>query len=610
MANQGTLSSNELPTVITDDPDTPANEDSTKTPIVAAPVLTASKRDSLFTDADGNGTPSPGDTIEYAVTIQNTGNQAATGVIFNDTPDANSALVVGSVTTSAGTVAAGNTAGHTTVSVNIGTIPGGDTVTLTFRVRINNPLPAGVTQIANQGSLTSNQLPTVQTNDPETDTADDATLTPITARPLLSATKRDTLAVDADGNGSASPGDTLEYRVVIRNSGNQAATSVLFNDTPDSNTAVVVGSVQTSAGTVTTGNTAGNTSVSVNVGTIPGGSQAVVTFRVTVRNPLPAGVTEIANQGTVNSKELPTVPTDDPETGAAGDLTRTPVVAEALLDATKRDTLVVDADGNGIANPGDTLEYRVVIHNGGNQAATGVVFNDTPDSNTALVVGSVQTSAGTVIIGNTAGNTSVSVNVGTIPGGSQAVITFRVTVRNPLPAGVTRVVNQGTISSNELPSLSTDDPDTGTADDPTRTPVVAEALLDATKRDTLVVDADGNGSASPGDTLEYRVVIRNSGNQAATSVLFNDTPDSNTAVVVGSVQTSAGTVTTGNTAGNTSVSVNVGTIPGGSQAVITFRVTVRNPLPAGVSGGCEPGHGEQQRVAIPAYRRPGHGCCG
>ncbi len=298
----------------------------------------------------------------------------------------------------------------------------------------------------------------------------------------------------------------------------------------------------------------------------------------------------------MNSNELPSLPTDDPDTGAADDPTRTPVVAEALLDATKRDTLVVDADGNGIANPGDTLEYRVVIHNGGNQAATGIVFNDTPGANTSLVVGSVQTSAGTVTTGNTAGNTSVSVNVGTIPGGAQVVITFRVTVRNPLPAGVTRVVNQGTVNSNELPSLPTDDPDTANTDDATATPVTAAPQIAASKRDTLVIDADGNGSASPGDTLEYRVVVANSGNQAATGVVFNDTPGANTALVVGSVQTSVGTVTTGNTAGNTSVSVNVGTIPGGSTGGHHLPGDGAQPAARRCDACGQSGHGYRQQL--------------
>ena len=41
----------------------------------AAPKLTVTKRDSLQTDADGNGIPSPGDTLRYTIVITNTGQE-------------------------------------------------------------------------------------------------------------------------------------------------------------------------------------------------------------------------------------------------------------------------------------------------------------------------------------------------------------------------------------------------------------------------------------------------------------------------------------------------------------------------------------------------------
>ncbi|MBX3052028.1 MAG: DUF11 domain-containing protein [Caldilineaceae bacterium] len=584
IANQGTLGSTELPTVITDDPDTPTTEDPTVTPLVAAPVLAASKRDRLAVDADGNGTPSPDDTIEYAVTIQNTGNQAATGLVFDDTPDANSTLVVGSVTTSAGTVTRGNGGGDTAISVSIGSLSGGGSVTITFQVTIKNPLPAGVAQIANQGTLRSDQLPAVQTDDPDTPAGGDRTITPIAAEPLVSATKQDTLAVDADGNGSPSPGDTLEYRVTIINSGNQAGRATFIDNVLDPNVKLIIGTVQTTLGTIARGNNPGDTGVQVNVGIIPGGGGTVViSFRVTINNPLPAGVTQVGNQATVSGSNFPTIPTDDPDTPANGDATITPVVAAPVLAASKRDTLAIDADGSGSASPGDTIEYQVTIRNSGNSAATGVVFDDIPGNNITLVVGSVQTSAGTVTTGNAAGHKTVSINVGTIPGGGSVTITFRVTINDPLPAGVTRVLNQGEVSSEQLPTRPTDDPDTTATNDPTATPVVAAPLLSATKSDRVFVDADGNGIASPGDTILYQVTIQNSGNIAATNVVFDDIPSANTALIVGTVQTNAGTVTTGNGPGHTTVAVNIGTLPGESTVTISFRVTINNPLPGGVT---------------------------
>ena len=55
--------------------------------------------------------------------------------------------------------------------------------------------------------------------------------------------------------------------------------------------------------------------------------------------------------------------------------------------ATKTDRLV-DVNGNGIAEPGNSIEYTVVLRNLGNAPAAGAVFRDFPDPNTNLVPGS------------------------------------------------------------------------------------------------------------------------------------------------------------------------------------------------------------------------------
>src|SRR5262245_37362256 len=62
-----------------------------------APVITATKFDSY---AIAPGPALPGETITYNITISNTGTADATGVTFNDTIDANTTLVPGSVNTS------------------------------------------------------------------------------------------------------------------------------------------------------------------------------------------------------------------------------------------------------------------------------------------------------------------------------------------------------------------------------------------------------------------------------------------------------------------------------------------------------------------------------
>jgi uncharacterized repeat protein (TIGR01451 family) len=61
-----------------------------------AAIISATKTDS-FPDPDGDGKAEPGQTITYDVNVSNTGAADATGVTFNDTVDANTTLVPGSL---------------------------------------------------------------------------------------------------------------------------------------------------------------------------------------------------------------------------------------------------------------------------------------------------------------------------------------------------------------------------------------------------------------------------------------------------------------------------------------------------------------------------------
>ncbi|MGE0825635.1 MAG: hypothetical protein AB7G75_02765 [Candidatus Binatia bacterium] len=130
----------------------------TRTTVNAAPALVATKAVSLFADSDGTGTISAGDTFLYSIPLRNLGNSGATGITFSDTPDVNTNLVPGSVHASLDMVTGGN-AGLPPVTVDIGSLPGnGGPVVITYQVTVQNPLPAGVTQLNNQGSVSSNEL--------------------------------------------------------------------------------------------------------------------------------------------------------------------------------------------------------------------------------------------------------------------------------------------------------------------------------------------------------------------------------------------------------------------------------------------------------------------
>jgi uncharacterized repeat protein (TIGR01451 family) len=144
------------------------------------------------------------------------------------------------------------------------------------------------------------------------------------------------------------------------------------------------------------------------------------------------------------------------------------------VSATKAVVLLGDPE----ADPGDTLVYTVILRNTGDTTATGVVFTDTPDANTALVVGSVTTTAGAVVQGNTAGDAAVQVDVGDLASGATATVTFQVTIDDPLPEGIGQISNQGAFSGGNFTGGSTDDPSAPGATDPTVTPLGAPAVAE------------------------------------------------------------------------------------------------------------------------------------
>lgn len=66
------------------------------------------------------------------------------------------------------------------VNLNIGTIPAGESVTITFQVTINNPMsPTNTTQVANQGTVSGSNFSAIVTDDPDTPALNDPTITPV-----------------------------------------------------------------------------------------------------------------------------------------------------------------------------------------------------------------------------------------------------------------------------------------------------------------------------------------------------------------------------------------------------------------------------------------------
>ena len=568
--NQSTVSGNSITTVDSDDPTTPAADDPTIVPVNALAQVESTKADLLLLDGNSDGIVNPGDTLRYTVIISSTGNMPANGVIFSDTPDSNTALVVGSVTTTQGSVTMGNNAGNSTVSVALGQLPAGSTATITFDVIVDNPLPASIESVANQGLVSGDNITPVSTDDPDTPDEGDETVTPVVTTHTLVSTKTVALLTDSDSDAQVSPGDVLEYTVVVTNTGDIAVTSLVISDVLDSNLALVVGSVATTQGTVTTGNTLGDTDIEVTLDELAGGNAfATVTFAATIVNPLPEGVDTVINQALVQSNEVADVLTDDPTTDTPDDPNVTPVTAAPEIMVTKDDGVSLD----DTLVPGDVFTYTLTVENVGNQDIALVLDDDIEDTNLSLVAGTVTTTRGTVLLGNSSDD-AVQVDLGTMsPSTGIITVTFQVQVNDPIVGGVDSVANQALVSGEGVEE-SSNDPETLAEDDPTVTYVDAAPAVDMLKSAALLNDVDTNGVVSPGDVLRYTLLTENSGNASAMNLTLEDTPDANSTLITGTVTTTQGTVTTGNGAGDVTVAVSVPELMGSESFTVTYDVMV------------------------------------
>jgi uncharacterized repeat protein (TIGR01451 family) len=198
------------------------------------PIPRLSKVDELAIDADLSGGVSPGDTISYSLVLHNNGLGSMNDVVLTDTlPYTYTDLVVSSLQISTppptDTVDYydGVSWGTDPISdarmlrVTWDTIGPGQTVTVSFRVRLDTMIPVTVTQITNQAVVDSTETRATQSEDPE-DPTDPPTDTPVD-RPLLSIDKRVSPAI-------VRPGGRITYTVVVSNYGNGVALLATITD--------------------------------------------------------------------------------------------------------------------------------------------------------------------------------------------------------------------------------------------------------------------------------------------------------------------------------------------------------------------------------------------
>ncbi|MGL4849976.1 MAG: DUF7507 domain-containing protein, partial [Clostridium sp.] len=448
-----------------------------------------------------------GDTITYTVVLKNTGNVDAVSVIFKDTIPGYTSYIAGSATVNG--VASGTTPD---VGLSVGTIAPNGVATVIFKVLVNSIPPAGSNTIPNSALINYDFV-----YDPTTPSSSSASNLSNTVESYVNEaviSNVDGGLVKAVDKLEADVLDVLTYTITIKNTGNVSANNVTLKDTIPQGTVFQSNNV-----TIDGTNTSGNPSTGISLGSLASGQTKVVVFTVSVTSiPNP---NKADNQAIIDYNYTKDPASVNGATAKSGSNVVTTTIVTATID-TISGGLVKSVD-KSYAAVGETITYTIKVQNTGNISADNVIFTDTVPTDTTLVDVSVDGS----LVGG--GNPTTGINLGNIGAGSVKTVTIRVTV-NTIPA-INPIPNSGKIAYDYTVNGAV-------KSDQNLTNIVSTTVAQAsiTNGSGGLIKSTPKTNGKVGDVIPYTIVLKNTGNVNATSVLFKDTVPSGTTLNAGTLK--------------------------------------------------------------------------
>ncbi len=483
---------------------------------VNQPILTAVKK-------AGVATATVGDTLNYTITVANSGNYSASATVTDSIPTGTS-FIPNSVIVNG----APHAAESPVTGIAIGAVAPGSPIDVTFSVLIEYlPTPQ---QLLNQASVSFAY--TLPDGRPFNGLIASNTVTVGVTAPNVSVVKT-TLTT------ASTVGDIIEYSINVRNNGITAIINTLLTDPIPVGTAFVPGSVTVN----TVSQPAANPAAGIALGDIAPGASVPVTFRVTV--------TSIPNPAFVNNQSFVSFTSGSLSATAFSENVATPVFQPTLS--------VVKTVSSTNTSVGETIVYSSTITNSGNIGATTTLTDPIP-SGTTLVTNSVLLNGASL----PGADPSAGIPLGVISPGFPVTLTFSVVITSLPPTQ--QLVNQSTAGfSYTLPDTRTF---TGSVQSNTVTSNVSSPSVTAVKSTTFT-------ATTIGDIVPYLVTVTNAGIQNVTDAILVDPIPANASFVAGSV-TVNGDPRPGS---NPSSGIQLGTIVPGGSVEVRFSFTT-TALPA------------------------------
>ena len=461
------------------------------------------------------GVAEPGEQLTYTITLTNAGTSAAVNQSITDRLDPNVTFVSAS---NGGTQVGGN------VEWTGLAVPAGGNLALTVVVRVVDPIPAGVTSVGNVA-----YDPTIGPPDcTSTPRPSNCTSTPTAG--VVTIVK----ALAAESGrlpGIAEPGEQLTYTITLSNSGGSAAGNYGVTDALDPNTTFV---------SADNGGSAAGGTVTWSGLTVPANGSLTLTVVVRVVDPLPAGVSHVANVVYQTGTTPPACPP------AGGQCVAIPTASAVTIAKS-----VQDANGDGVAGPGEQLTYAIVLANTGGSDAANYGVTDPLDANTTFVSAD---NGGTFAAG------VVSWSGLTVPANGTLTLIVVVRVVDPVPPGVTQI-------GNVAYETGTTPPDCEATPRPANCTSIEVPPATGTPQLLITKTAD-TATLQPGGTVVYTITVRNVGNADAIGAAISDPIPAGIDAFAWTCAASGG-VACPNASGSGAIAETVATFPPGATLMYT-----------------------------------------